>query len=255
MLRIYALSCGSLEFDQRAFFPGDPAGARLRIPVPAFLVVHPKGRVLFDTGVHPDTLRDPVARLGDRIGRFFKMYCGAAEGAVNQLALLGMRPEAITHVVNSHFHFDHCGCNASFPRARVLVQRAEMNAVRAPAGPNSDRDWDQRLDYELVDGEHDLFGDASVLLMPTPGHTQGHQSLRLTCGPGSSFCLTGDACYTQRHLEQDLLPATGAVWNAAEMARSMAVLRGLRERKGTALIYGHDAGQWASLPVAPDPFA
>ncbi len=184
MVRIYALSCGAMEFDRRAFFPDDPAGARLGIPVPAFLLVHPKGRVLFDTGIHCDTLRDPVARLGERTGRFFQMYCGATEGVVNQLGLLGIRADAVTHVVNSHLHFDHCGCNASFPQTTILVQREEMLAAGAAASQYSGRDWDQPLNYELVDGERDLFGDGTLLLIPTPGHTQGHQSLCVNAGRG-----------------------------------------------------------------------
>jgi N-acyl homoserine lactone hydrolase len=255
MVRIYALSCGAMEFDRRAFFPDEPSGARLRIPVPAFLIVHPKGRVLFDTGIHCETLRDPVTRLGERTAGFFDLHCGAAEGVVSQLGLLGMRADAVTHVVNSHLHFDHCGCNAWFPQATILVQREEMLAASAAASQHSGRDWDQPLNYELVDGERDLFGDASLLLIPTPGHTQGHQSLCANAGPGSSFCLTGDACYTEQHLEQSLLPAAGAVWNAAEMRHSLAMLRGLRDRKAMTLIYGHDGAQWASLPVAPDPLA
>jgi N-acyl homoserine lactone hydrolase len=254
---IYALACGELEFERRSFFPEAPSGTPMRIPVASFLVVHPQGKVLFDTGIHADGFRDPAAHYGKGLAGYFKFFCGAGEGVVAQLRLLGLAPEDITHVVNSHFHFDHCGCNALFTRAQVFVQGAEMRATRAArdADRRPDRDWEAPLDYRLLEGEHDLFGDGSLVIVPTPGHTAGHQSLRVEAGPGLRFCFTGDACYTQEHLERDLLPSGGAVWKADEMRHSLAVLRRMREREGATLIYGHDAAQLGSLRRCPEAFA
>jgi glyoxylase-like metal-dependent hydrolase (beta-lactamase superfamily II) len=251
--RIYALSCGTLEFDRKLFFPDSAPGARLATPVSSYLVVHPRGRVLFDTGMHCNLPADPVGCLGERMAKLFNVRSRAGEDVIGQLALLGLRPDDITHVVNSHFHFDHCGCNAFFPRATFLVQRAEMAAARAPASNYSSRDWDHALQYRLLDGEHDVFGDGVVVLMPTPGHTAGHQSLRVRAGPGMEFVFAADACYTREHMDREVLPV--AVWNAGEMTRSVALLRNLRERKGLTLLYGHDPGQWAEIPHAPAPLA
>ena len=255
--KLYALNCGALEFDRRSFFPESAKGVAMRVPVPAFLVVHPKGKVLFDTGIHADGFRDPVAHFGKDLAAYFKFFCGAGEGIVAQLGLLGLQPGDITHVVNSHFHFDHCGCNSLFTRAEFFVQGAEMRATRAAreADGRPDRDWDLPLNYRLLEGEHDLFGDGDLVIVPTPGHTAGHQSLRVNAGSGLRFCLTGDACYTQAHLERDLLPAAGAVWNAAEMHRSLGVLRHMQEREGTALIYGHDGEQLQGLRRCPESFS
>jgi N-acyl homoserine lactone hydrolase len=256
-VRIYALNCGALEFDRHSFFPEAPRGTPMRVPVPAFLVVHPKGKVLFDTGIHADGFRDPAAHFGKDLAAYFKFFCGAGEGVAAQLRRLGLAPGDITHVVNSHLHFDHCGCNALFTRSQVYVQGAEMLATRAArdADRRPDRDWEGPLDYRLLEGEHDLFGDGSLVIVPTPGHTAGHQSLRVTAGTGLRFCLTGDACYTQEHLERDLLPSAGAVWKADEMRHSLGILRRLRDREGAALIYGHDAAQLQSLRRCPDAFA
>ena len=115
------------------------------------------------------------------------------------------------------------------------------------------KDWDHRLDYREIDGEHDVFGDGSVVLLPTPGHTPGHQSLWIRPAPGVQFVLTADACYTQEHLERMVLPS--AVHDAPEMTRSMQRLRDLRERQSAQLLYGHDAAQWRALPHAPKPLA
>jgi len=256
-VRVYALHCGAIEFDRRSFFPDAARGEVLRVPVPAFLVAHPKGKVLFDTGIHAEAFADPAARLGEEIAKYFRFYCAAGEGVAAQLRLLGLAPGDITHVVNSHFHFDHCGCNGLFGKAEFFVQAEEMRATRAAraADGRPDRDWNLPLDYRLLEGEHDLFGDGALVILPTPGHTAGHQSLRIESGTGLRLCLTGDACYTQEHMERDLLPAKAAVWHEGRMRESLGALRRMRERDGTELIYGHDGAQLRGLRRCPEPFA
>lgn len=250
-MRIYALSCGALEFDRQLFFPENSPGTPLVAPVSSFLIEHAGGRLLFDTGIHCDALTDPVGRLGKRISSLFAVRSRAGDGVVGQLASLGLKPDDIRYVVNSHFHFDHCGCNASFPRAQFLVQRAELAMARAERKRYDAKDWDLPLEYREIDGEHDVYGDGSVVLLPTPGHTAGHQSLWIREGGRPQMLMTSDACYTREHLEQTILPE--GTYNAPQMAQSMGVLRGLRDRKGVALLFGHDAEQWQALPRAPRP--
>jgi glyoxylase-like metal-dependent hydrolase (beta-lactamase superfamily II) len=180
----------------------------------------------------------------------FRMAGAADELLPNQLAALGLRPQDITHVVNSHLHFDHCGCNALFPRATFLVQKAELDAAREPGSQAHARGWDHALDYRAVDGEHDVFGDGSVVLLPTPGHTPGHQSLRVVTAPRRAFVAAADACYTRAHLERELLP--GAVWNPRQMLDSMRLLARLGARSDTQLLFGHDAAQWETMPRGRD---
>jgi glyoxylase-like metal-dependent hydrolase (beta-lactamase superfamily II) len=250
MLRVYALSCGSLEFDKSLFFPAEAQGARITTPVSSYLVVHPKGKLVFDTGISCDALTDPAGRLGKRVASLFAIRSRAGEDVISQLAGLGIEPDQIRTVVNSHFHFDHCGCNASFPRAQFLVQRAELAMARSEQSRYNAKDWNHPLDYREIDGEHDVFGDGTVVLLPTPGHTAGHQSLWIRDG-GRQFVLAADACYTREHMDRTILPSN--TFNAGQMSESLALLRGLRDRKGVELLYGHDAGQWRALPHAPDP--
>ena len=207
---VYALNCGTLEFERRSFFPDAERGIGMRVPVPAFLVTHPRGKVLFDTGIHAEGFSDPVAHFGKDLAAYFKFSCGA----------------------------------------EMRATRAARDADRRP-----DRDWDGPLDYRLLEGEHDLFGDGKLVIVPTPGHTAGHQSLRVEAGSGMRLCLTGDACYTQEHLERDLLPSTGAVFNAGDMRHSLGLLRRMRDREGLALVYGHDAAQLREIRAAPEAFA
>jgi glyoxylase-like metal-dependent hydrolase (beta-lactamase superfamily II) len=245
MLRVHALYCGSLEFERKLFFPADGEGVCMVAPVSSYLIVHPQGKVLFDTGIHCDARTDPAGRLGKRIASLFGIRSQAGEDPVGQLALLGLKPGDIRYVVNSHFHFDHCGCNASFPRAQFLVQDAELAAARAEPKRYDSKDWDLPLEYRAVDGEHDIFGDGTLVLLPTPGHTAGHQSLWIRAG-AAQLVLTGDACYTREHLEKTILP--GNTLDAAQMTESMNRLRSLRDRQGVTLLYGHDAEQWHALP-------
>jgi N-acyl homoserine lactone hydrolase len=247
---LHALSGGRLETRRSLMVAGASADERMILPIGCWLVVHPRGRLLFDTGLHPDTAADPVGRLGARRASRFAVVSPPGEDAVASLARLGLHADDVTHVVNSHLHFDHCGCNRCFRRARVLVQRAELDAMRAAcaAGVDDPGDWDDPArPPETVEGEHDVFGDGTVVLLPTPGHTPGHQSLRALTASGRVVVLAGDAVYTRRHLDDDALPPPAAVWHAAAMSDSMARLRAMRDRQRALLVFGHDEAQWREL--------
>ena len=255
MVTVYALCGGYIDLDRASFFAGSAAGTRWTVPVGCYLVAHPDGHLLLDTGVHPDAVADPVGRLGERRAGLFKIRSRPTDNVVSQLALLGLAPDDVRYVANSHFHFDHCGANELFPRSTFLVQRPEMDAARlsigAPPGrysPNA-KDFDHPLDYRLLEGEHDVFGDGKVVLVPTYGHTPGHQSLVIREGKAPALVLTEDACYTKENMDRDVLPMT--VWDEREMSRSLATLRDFRDRQGATVIYGHDPAQWEGLAHAP----
>ena len=253
-MRIHALTGGYLELDATSFFADGTTRPRWTVPIPCWLVVHPRGTLLFDTGIHRDARVDPVARLGEQRAARFGIRSGAADDVASQLGLLGLAANDVGYVANSHFHFDHCGGNEFFPRAAFLVQKREMDAARAPAGTFSGytpslRDFDHPLDYRLIDGDHDVFGDGQVVLFPTVGHTPGHQSLRIRAGKGPDLVLTADACYTPENKDRDVLP--NVLWDAKEMSRSLAHLRDLRDRHGARVVYGHDPAQWQEIPRAP----
>jgi N-acyl homoserine lactone hydrolase len=223
----------------------------MTIPMSRYLLIHPQGRVLFDTGVHCQAITDPIERLGERRATRFTVRSQVGDDVVSQLALIGMRPEDITPVINSHVHVDHCGGNEFFPQATFLVQSREMARARGPDHPYEPQDVDHPLDYQLVDGEYDIFGDGQLVLLPTYGHTPGHQSLWVRDGQATPLVFTGDACYTQEHLDRDVLPQ--AVWDAEAMAHSLTTPRNLRDQHGATLFYGHDPGQWQAIRHAPEP--
>jgi N-acyl homoserine lactone hydrolase len=129
MPALHPLCCGRLRFDRSVFFPDASPGTSTSVPVPGFLVIHPKGKLLFDTGVACEAAVDPVGVLGQRVATTFRMVGAPDENAVDQLAHLGLVPDDIHYVANSHLHFDHCGCNPRFSRSTFLIQRAEMPAA------------------------------------------------------------------------------------------------------------------------------
>src|SRR5262249_19822132 len=215
VIRVFALCTGRVELDRASMLDDLPPGQPWTVPVPSFLVAHSPGRLLFDTGIHEPARLDPIGRLGPERAKRLGVRSREGEDAVAQLALLSLGPDDVHYVANSHLHFDHCGGNEFFPRSTFLVQRAELDVARPPGfapGYNPSRiDFDHPLDYRMVDGEHDVFGDGRVILFPTFGHTPGHQSLRVRPDSGPDLVCAADACYTRENMDRDVLPRI--LWN------------------------------------------
>jgi glyoxylase-like metal-dependent hydrolase (beta-lactamase superfamily II) len=253
VLRVLALCTGRIELDRASMLSDLAPGQPWTVPVLSFLVEHPRGRLLFDTGIHRQARVDPVGRLGAERAKRLTVKSGPDDDVISQLARLGLTPDAVSHVANSHLHFDHCGGNEFFPRATFLVQRPELLAARrpgfVPGYSPSPIDFDHPLAYQVIDGEHDVFGDGTVLLLPTYGHTPGHQSLLVRSGKAARLVCAADACYTSENMDRDVLPKI--LWDAGVMRESLAALRRLRDRDGATVFFGHDPAQWAATPRAP----
>jgi N-acyl homoserine lactone hydrolase len=239
-VRVRPLECGWLTSDFAGMVSGQTG--KLRMPVAAFLVEHPRGRLVFDTGMHPDLILG-TARLGS-IAAMFAFEYGEEARLDARLAQVDIDAASVPFAAVSHLHFDHCGGLATVPNARLLVQRAEWDAAQKPklveARIFNPGDFDLGHDRALLDGEHDVFGDRSVRLVPTPGHTAGHQSLLIE----DRLLLVGDACYCRLALDGDALPAFGH--DLVQQRRTFAWLREC-EAAGIRLIFSHDPDQWRTL--------
>ena len=248
-MRLYAMTCGWLTGPLRNFLSG--MEGELRVPVPCFLIDHPKGLALFDTGLHPQTQSDPKGRLGRIVSSVFRVEFRTGEEVSARLQAIGVDPARIRYLINSHLHFDHTGGNGMIPNAQLVVQRREWDAGRDADQIRKQfynpHDYALGHDVLAVDGEHDLFGDGRVVCVPTFGHTPGHQSLRVRLDH-RTVVLTADACYLRRTLDDMHLPSV--VDDPAGMRSSLERLRALREG-GAELIYGHDPIAWEAIPQAP----
>ncbi len=252
-VKLYAFTCGTVTGEFARLMEGGEGD--VTVPIPVYLIEHPKGRALFDTGLHRDCQHDPAARLGPRLTGLFRIGFGPGEDVGARLEAIDRDPGKIDLVINSHFHFDHVGGNALVPNATMLVQRREWEAGMDPEtaarhGYNP-RDFDLGHKLRLVEGEHDVFGDGSVVCLPTYGHTSGHQSLKLRLDSGE-VVLAADACYFCRTLRERRLPRYVA--DRAAMLASLDRLEAL-EKSGARLFFGHDPEFWHSVPQAPAPIA
>ncbi|MCC6849084.1 MAG: N-acyl homoserine lactonase family protein [Deltaproteobacteria bacterium] len=251
-VRLFALTCGWLTGPRALFVEGAPGS--VRVPVPVFVVEHPGGLALFDSGLHRELRDDPAARLGVAAS-LFTPHFGAGDDVAARLASAGLDVGAVRWLVNSHLHFDHAGGNAAVPNATVVVQRREWRAAHDDAGIAANHytpgDYDTGQPRFEVDGEHDLFGDGRVVCLPTYGHTPGHQSLLVRLD-GGDVVLAADACYFRETLEELKLPLV--VHDREAMLASLRRLRAFAA-VGARIVYGHDPEAWAMAPQAPHVFA
>lgn len=244
---LYAMTCGHLTLPT-AVLLAEREGVT-RIPITSYLIEHPRGRVVFDSGLHINTQQTPATHIGNLLASVHEFDYGPGEDIAARLVSIGVDPGSITYVVNSHLHFDHCGGNALMPNATIIVQRSELDAARRGGELRGyvSGDFNTGQPWQLANGEHDLFGDGSIVLIPTYGHTPGHQSVRVRTDSGE-FVLCGDACYLKESLDTMTLP--GAMTDPNGVTRSFQLLHDLQSH-GATIMYGHDLEFWKSIPQAP----
>ncbi|MEE8172289.1 MAG: N-acyl homoserine lactonase family protein [Alphaproteobacteria bacterium] len=248
-VKVFAMTCGWISgaFDlMMADAPG-----RIRFPVPAYLIDHPKGRVLFDSGLHPDIQTDVRGRAGDTLADMFEVEFRPGEEIKARLEALDIAADSIEYIVNSHLHWDHTGGNELVPNAKIIIQKKEWEAGHVPELIEKNifnpADYNHGHQVEKIEGEYDLFGDGTVVTLPTYGHTPGHQSLKVKLASGD-IVLAADACYFRKTLEDLHLP--NIVFDKEKMLESLKTLRRL-QTSGARIFYGHDPDFWQAVPQAP----
>jgi len=246
----------------RALGVGVSQGDWTEMPVQAFLVEHPgAGLVLVDTGFHASVAVDPRQGMGRLGGLVFKELRMDSEQAVpGQLRERGFSPDDVDVVVLTHLHSDHASGISQFPNARFVISSAEWHA--ASHGGSTDgyfkRQFDHAFDYRLLDFESDaadsfasfarsidLFGDGSVRVVFTPGHTAGHCSVVLRL-KDRDVLLASDAAYTKRTIAETALPFR--MEDEHRFRRSLREIQLYIEQTPDALVVpGHDMAAWRRL--------
>jgi glyoxylase-like metal-dependent hydrolase (beta-lactamase superfamily II) len=232
----------------------------IHVPVPVFLVEHPTaGRVLVDTGFHASVQDGARSSLGRRQAWVLPARQASGESAPEHLRALGIEPDEIATIVMTHLHNDHASGAIQFPGATFVVDAVEWAAACKGGFAEGYRHahFDQPFDWRTVDyaaaQPHatfertlDLFGDGSIRLLSTPGHTRGHQSILLKLAD-RELLLTADAAYTRRAIAEDVLPIF-VFGGEDRYLHSLAAIRDYATQQPEAVVIcGHDAEQWPQL--------
>ena len=233
------------------------------VPCPVFLVRHPGvGLILIDTGLHPSVANDPKESLGRLLTRRLDYRLEAGEDAPSQLRAKGLDPKLVSAVIMTHLHADHAGAISEFPDATFVLSAMEWAVASTDRRPTlrgyRPSQFDFTFDYVTIDFEDeridsygpfgrtfDLFGDGSVRLAFTPGHTLGHMSVILRL-PRRDFVVAGDAVYTFRQLEGGPEPARPQ--DPHNWHRSLQELQLFhREYPYSIIVPGHDPEYFPQL--------
>ncbi len=251
IMKLNFLAAGRLRMRKSVFIQGADRSEMIDLPVASALIRHRQGNVLFDTGCHPAVVDDAETRWGS-LAKVMKPIMASNETLLPSLACIGLEPDDIDVVVNSHLHTDHCGCNQFFRKATILAHVKEVEAATAATGEMSGylrADWDCGQPIEMVDGERDLFGDSAAVLVPLPGHTPGTLGALVSLDRDGQFLLTSDAVSLRQHLDTGIAPRN--TWNVEAQLRSYEEARRI-ERSGATVICGHDDQQWQGLRKGAD---
>jgi N-acyl homoserine lactone hydrolase len=213
---------GGVRIVRSAFWPWLTSPERDELvycPVWSALLRTPEGLILFDTGLHPVHVERPDATFGQSPTMVVAMETDDA--IVARLAGLGVKPDDVAIVVNSHLHFDHAGNNRAFPNATFVVQGDQL--AYAKGRPNFPAIYwdDPNLRYMPASGRARVA--AGIEVVPTPGHAPGHQSLVVDLSETGRVVLCGDAAFTRANLERGEIPGQDPVAGK----ESLAVIRAL----------------------------
>jgi glyoxylase-like metal-dependent hydrolase (beta-lactamase superfamily II) len=249
-LRLYVLDCGHATFKDMGGFSdtGEYDGKPGSIAAPCFLIRHPKGDLLWDAG------------LGDHYN-YPKEGSDAAPGVhvtvpvtlIAQLQSLNLTPKDVNYIAFSHLHWDHTGNANEFKDSVWIMNKAELAAasVLPPPGGVLPETWSayKNAKTEAIEGDYDVFGDGRVMILRAPGHTPGHQVLKLKLPKSGTVILSGDLY----HLRTNRLFKRVPVYNAdrADTLASMSRVETILKNTHGRLIVQHDPKDFQGLPKPP----
>ena len=266
--KVYLLDGGSLVIDGFHFFWNRGPGGEIRFPSYAVLIDHPDGKYLYDTGFDYDHVM--------KVLPFEKPIQEDEQTIPGALAKIGLKPSDIDYVINSHYHFDHCGGNKHLTEACTLCHALEMEACKCPqpfeklgysdlsfapeiereaalaAGSDAvqapPRDVDQYTPkFETLKGDQEIA--KGLWLIETPGHTAGHYSLMVELAGRRPMLFTGDACYSAKSMEMMCIASFHL--DPVASLQSMQRLKDMAEKHDAELFYSHDPDTWPDYVKAP----
>ena len=246
-LRIF--ECGEIEVrDISLFSPGVDEGVTKHLVDSCYLIQHEKGSLIWDTGI-----TDAVGTKGlEKFGG--KLSLKVTNPLMSQLEAINVAPESIQYLGISHFHADHTGNANAFSNAKLLIQKEEFEAAFGATpqkfgfNPQSYSKLDKD-NAQILEGDHDVFGDGSVIIKRAPGHTPGHQMLLVNLAETGPVLLSGDLYHFTKNREQRGVPAFN--FDKPMTLESMDLIEGFLKESGAQLWIQHDKEQNAELLHSP----
>ena len=249
-LELWRLDCGRIEVRDLSFFSDAHAyaGKKRSLTDSCYLIRHDTRYLLWDAGL-------PAALIGAKPDEKAVLAPSLAVDIPTQLAEIGVTPAQISHLGISHSHFDHVGQAASFSNAVLLIGKADFDALKLPPPPFGVEPkllapWlDGKAKTEPVVGDHDVFGDGSVVMLAMPGHTRGEMGLLVKLEQTGPVVLSGDVVHFHEQLANRGVPPFN--WDRAQSLASMERLTAIVASLHAKLIIQHDETQIGRLPAFP----
>jgi len=250
--RMYVIECGENHVkDLSRWTPGENVGKPFVFADHCYLIKHAKGWMLWDSG-NADRLAELPNGLTAPNGA---VTAYMRKPLVESLKEIGLEPKDIRYFAMSHSHGDHTGNANLFASSLLLMQSAEYAALFGPDAqkygyPAANVEKLRNAQVEKLNGDYDVFGDGSVVIKSTPGHTPGHQSLLVRLPKRGPVLLTGDMVHLVYSWENNVVP--GFNFDQAASRKSIEAMKAFVKETGAQVWINHDKVQHVLIPKAPN---
>ncbi len=256
-MRLYVFTSGSLGGFPKAALQIGGQGNIDWAPVSFYVIKHPKGNVIFDTGNNDKTITNADGWWGP-LAKGFGLKMTQNDAMAAQLGKIGLKTSDIKYVVVGHMHLDHGGNVSQFPNSTLVVQNDEMKAAWWPDPgfsvyyiPGDFADT-KKMDVIRLEGDLNLFGDRSIEIRRAPGHTPGSQFAVVRLPKTGTVVLTSDVVYLKESLEKNLIAPIPGTWSPMAAYESYQKIRLVRDGEKASIFYGHDPEVFKATKQAPD---
>ena len=247
-IKLYVLYAGDIICrDVSQLNEGFSETGEVELANPIFLIHHPKGWLLWDSGLSDQLVHQPEGVEA------WIFHLRMKKTVLEQLREIGLKPADVNYFAFSHIHNDHTGNAHYFAASTLIMQEREYDlAFDQEKKPFNYDDYKALENSEVIklNGDHDLFGDGTVQFIATPGHTAGHQSLLLKLEESGYVLISGDISYYAENYEKKGIPTFNT--SKSDSLASIEKVRKLVEKHNAQLWIQHDKAQFESLKLLPE---
>ena len=264
-MKLYAFSSGSMKLGKGFLQNLAPMEPKIQVPIGFFVIKHPKGNVLFDTGNNDKLITDST--YWGKLASVFEAKMTPEDAIDAQLAKIGLKPDDIKYVVVSHMHLDHGGNVGKFPNSTLIIQDDELTfamfpdepfaggyipgdaqVLRSPVGTSKP----SLMEMVRLEGDYDIFGDGSIVVHRSRGHTKGSQMLVVRLPKAGTTILTGDAAYFRDNVEKNLIPNIVLAYDPAGIVKGYNWIRRMMATENANFFTAHDPDAFKAMKKAPE---